>query len=757
MVHFYLLAFSALAAVPVLLHMLKKGQPKRVIFPAMRFLLERQQKSRRRSQLQNLLLLLVRVAIMLLACLALARPLLPNPGIDLGQGAEVRAVIVLDLSPSMGQRQGQTTPLDESRRLVAEMLDRFAPESAVQILRGDGEPLSGSLGGDAPGESGWGNVRRARQQMEGARLLASQGSVVPGLRKAARLLEEASRETTGQGMLNLLVVLSDRTTASWQGAAAAPVKLPEGAQGYWVDVGGEAVPHVAITQLRVDPPAAAPGSQVRLQVELRARGDPPGGKTAVQVSVGLDNDPDVAKPAEKKAIELTPAEPVRLVEFTRQVPLLPEGEREGYFQFTARVQPDDALPVDNTRGVTLPVRREILVLTGNPEEAEVLKNAMDSLRRHPVEVRPVADKSAWSAQELAASRVVWLAHLENPPQELWNNLESYLRAGGSVIVLPPAGPAAKPSAYSTAAADAVLPANYGALEILPARERGWRLTGWDPVEAFTTTIQRMITGGQADFTFREYEPLVWRVRRLGDPEADARVVASFEGKPEAGPFAILGKVGTGRVLQLATGLDGRLFDNNRGWNNFYTDSSIGLVLIDQINRDMAGTGSQSAQANWIARPGQRPEVDLPSLAPAMLPLRLRGPGLQGDGNELVIPEDSKRLVLAEAEDPGNYQVRTAQKRLARAFSLALDPNETDPAKAPQEEIEQVLGSGRVLTAGKGVDLQELMTGQWQGDLDLLPWILALVVILLAVESWLANRVFGDKESGEAAAGPRSAA
>jgi len=50
-----------------------------------------------------------------------------------------------------------------------------------------------------------------------------------------------------------------------------------------------------------------------------------------------------------------------------------------------------------------------------------------------------------------------------------------------------------------------------------------------------------------------------------------------------------------------------------------------------------------------------------------------------------------------------------------------------------------------------------MTGQWQGDLDLLPWILALVVILLAVESWLANRVFGDKESGEAAAGPRSAA
>ena len=107
MIHAYLLAFSLMAAVPVLLHMLKKGQPKRVIFPAIRFLLERQQKSRRRSQLQNLLLLLLRMAIIVLACLALARPLLPNPGIDLGQGAQVRAVVILD----RGRQPRMTRPI----------------------------------------------------------------------------------------------------------------------------------------------------------------------------------------------------------------------------------------------------------------------------------------------------------------------------------------------------------------------------------------------------------------------------------------------------------------------------------------------------------------------------------------------------------------------------------------------------------------------------------------------------------------------
>jgi hypothetical protein len=316
---------------------------------------------------------------------------------------------------------------------------------------------------------------------------------------------------------------------------------------------------------------------------------------------------------------------------------------------------------------------------------------------------------------------------------------------------------AKPTAYSTAAADAVLPAAYGALEVLPALERGWKVGGWDTVEGFTTAIQKLVTSGQADFSVKEYEPLVWRARRLGEPEAEARVVAKFEGKPDAGPLAIIGKVGTGRVLQMATGLDGRLFDNNRGWNNFYTDSSIGLVLVDQINRDLAGTGSQASSANWVARAGQKPEVDLPSLSPAMIPLRLRGPALQGEGSDLVIPEKTNRLVMQDAEEPGNYQVRTAQKRLVRAFSLVLDANETDLDKVPLEEIEEWLGKGRVLTAGKGMELDDLMTGQWQGDLDLLPWILALVVMLLAVESWLANKVFANKDSAEGAPVPRSAA
>ena len=64
----------------------------------------------------------------------------------------------------------------------------------------------------------------------------------------------------------------------------------------------------------------------------------------------------------------------------------------------------------------------------------------------------------------------------------------------------------------------------------------------------------------------------------------------------------------------------------------------------------------------------------------------------------------------------------------------------------------------MLSLEGGEGLEQLMAGEWQGDLDLLPWILGLVVLMMALESYLANRVFQSGQSEESvASGPRSAA
>ncbi|MBY0231063.1 MAG: BatA domain-containing protein, partial [Gemmataceae bacterium] len=70
--HPYLLAGLAACAVPVALHLLMRQKPKRLVFPAFRFLLQKKNANQRRMKLQNLLLMLLRVAVLAFLVLALA-------------------------------------------------------------------------------------------------------------------------------------------------------------------------------------------------------------------------------------------------------------------------------------------------------------------------------------------------------------------------------------------------------------------------------------------------------------------------------------------------------------------------------------------------------------------------------------------------------------------------------------------------------------------------------------------------------------
>jgi len=66
-----------LAAVPVLLHMMLRARPKPHLFPALRLLEQRRRHNRRRLRLRHIWLLLLRVALIVLIVLAVARPKLP--------------------------------------------------------------------------------------------------------------------------------------------------------------------------------------------------------------------------------------------------------------------------------------------------------------------------------------------------------------------------------------------------------------------------------------------------------------------------------------------------------------------------------------------------------------------------------------------------------------------------------------------------------------------------------------------------------
>lgn len=93
----YLLALG-LVLVPVVLHLLLKAKPKKLIFPALRLIQSRKQQNSRRFRLRHLWLLLLRMLVIGGLVLALTRPTLPAANYGLSRREWLTALAVLAVS-----------------------------------------------------------------------------------------------------------------------------------------------------------------------------------------------------------------------------------------------------------------------------------------------------------------------------------------------------------------------------------------------------------------------------------------------------------------------------------------------------------------------------------------------------------------------------------------------------------------------------------------------------------------------------------
>jgi hypothetical protein len=133
-----------------------------------------------------------------------------------------------------------------------------------------------------------------------------------------------------------------------------------------------------------------------------------------------------------------------------------------------------------------------------------------------------------------------------------------------------------------------------------------------------------------------------------------------------------------------------------------------------------------------------PRVPSPTAAP---PYTLDGPGLAVAETNIKAAEGDTQLSLPQAVAPGNYAVRDANKRIVAGCSLNVRPQESDLTRVPAEEIESVLGKDTLLQVGRTISLKDALLGMRPPPLELLPWLMMAVLIVLTVESLLANRFY----------------
>ena len=224
------LAGASAAAIPIVLHLLKREPEPRVKFAAVRLLKHAPVEHSARHRLRELLLLALRIATLVLLALAFARPFFAS-GEALGSSGVT--VIALDTSYSMSA-SGQFA---RARELANAAVGRVPARDLVGVVTfSDAADLVAAPSGDrALARSA---IERATPGFGATRYRA-------GLNAAAQMLG---------GRRGTIVVVTDLQENGWD--AGDRVSVPEGAQIVVADVGTPAG-NLAVTAVRPQPDGSA--------------------------------------------------------------------------------------------------------------------------------------------------------------------------------------------------------------------------------------------------------------------------------------------------------------------------------------------------------------------------------------------------------------------------------------------------------------------------------------------------------------------
>lgn len=409
----FLLWGTLAAGIPVAIHLFFRSRYRTVPWAAMKFLLTSMEQTSRRLRFQELLLLMLRVLLLVVLAMALARPVLssfremallglfiflqafavarfatsgrpaflgklaefgaceaagmvllgllwlvsPTEAALGGRGDAVDAVFVFDTSMSMGARDGGKTRLERGRAEALRIIEQLPAHSTVQVVvcAGGREAL---LGPRSPA-----NLDQARGLIGELAATELSTDLSPGVELAADVLKN------GQSPNKELYVFSDMQKQGWERKAGALKQeleaIKEKASVVLVRCGTAVAKNVAVVGITPQSEIPRPGERVGFAVLVRNSGAEP--VKDLNVTLAVDGD---AKPPESQAVPyIGPGE-------TKAVALTARLDKPGLHVLTARVGPDD-LDGDNRLDQVIQVRDfvNVLVVDGAYNERDPEKSS----------------------------------------------------------------------------------------------------------------------------------------------------------------------------------------------------------------------------------------------------------------------------------------------------------------------------------------------------------------------------------------------
>lgn len=777
--HTILIAGAALVGLPILLHLIMRQEPKKLPFPAFRFLKLRRRINQRKMRLRHLLLLLMRMLLILLIALALFQPTMISDQFNIRGDTPISCVIVIDNSPSMGyvlsDRAGLTearqrglkmldepvngpwTALDDARFRVMELLEELPHGSKVAVIGTDDREAMWAL-----------SLSEAKKKIrEMKKTRASSRSVTQTLELAYNLFSKEDKEMQpGQeSMPRLLCVFSDRTVPSWDVTRVPDLQSfkervpPPAIHSAYIDVGIDKPVNLAITGNDMRPQIVAANKAVEFTVILEAFG----GMQENTLQVRFDDELEMSR----QAVRVEPGTPLERT-------IRKEGLTPGLHQAEITLQTSDSLPIDNIRYLTFRVRepRKVLVIAdahtgygsvlGGPvmvlkteATTSLWRKALESTAWYVCDVRNTVEFLNMQPKQLAGYEAVVLDQLIQPSANLWERAGDYAKAGGQLIVVPGGDEIATEGLNKP-------PPGYNA-DILPGPLRKWIEIGkdeegvtwtWDALKAHPLLNEFRVWMTNPRIDFVKARPRAWGYWEV-EVKDKPSVIVSYADDPNANnrrPAILEKSIGTrGRVLLFTTPMDGRFnlhrsrFENRpERWND-YASTSFHLVLTNLVVRYLTGD-SEDATFNFTN--GQAVIIKWPlDAATRSTTYYLQGPELTE--NEAVISRDAKkpepylRIAGDKLRAAGNFVLMSdpsdkEHPKWREGFSMNPGGEESNLERVPIDQIEALLGPNSVAAADKSLKLRDILSGKFASPVELFPFLMIVLLLFLAFENLLAN-------------------
>ncbi len=204
----WLLAGAALVAVPIVLHLIMRRQPKHLVFPALRFIQLREEANRRQLRLRHLLLLLLRCAAVVLLALALARPSLKSAGFIGDQEAPIAAALIFDNSVRMDYQHENKTRIGAAQEIAEWLLPQLPRDSEIAVV--ERSSLAPAFAVD---------TAAARQRVQKLTSVAAAQPWLEVVESAMQLVNKSEKERKE------VYLFTDLAQSSWPADAARAVQV----------------------------------------------------------------------------------------------------------------------------------------------------------------------------------------------------------------------------------------------------------------------------------------------------------------------------------------------------------------------------------------------------------------------------------------------------------------------------------------------------------------------------------------------------